>query len=142
VQQVPAAHLVEQKLLGRTTDAALLPLPELPAARHGPPLDGRRTAVKHEQRADVQEEQLAQPAEQAQLWSVLQHLARRAVAHRLDELNQPNGRVDREPLAVERVDGTPPAADRKQIPQALDSHAAAPAPPRLDTAEPPPCCCC
>eukprot|EP00964_Phaeocystis_antarctica_P064833 scaffold39038_cov62-Phaeocystis_antarctica.AAC.2 len=87
-------------------------------------LQRRRRSIEHKHGIDVQEEQLAQPAEEAENGCVLQHLAR-IVTHCLDELDQPNGRVDSKPFPRERFQRHPAAARREEVPESRDTHAGA-----------------
>ena len=96
-------------------------LSEGAATRNGLLLERRRRPIEHEHGINVQEKQLAQPAEEAENGCVLQHLAR-IVTHRLDELDQPDGRVDSEPFPCERLQRHAAAARGEEVPESRDAH--------------------
>ena len=118
------AHLVEENLLRCAPQARLLSLSEGAATCNGLLLQRRRRSVEHKHGVNVQEEQLTQPAEEAENGCVLQHLAR-IVTHRLDELDQPDGRVDSKPFPRERFQRHPAAARGEEVPESRDTHAGA-----------------
>ena len=115
------AHLVEENLLCCMPQARLLSLSEGAATRNSLLLERRRRPIEHEHGINVQEKQLAQPAEEAENGCVLQHLAR-IVTHRLDELDQPDGGVDSEPFPCERLQRHAAATWGEEVPEPRDTH--------------------
>lgn len=116
-----SAHLVEENLLRCAPQARLLSLSKGAATCNGLLLQRRRRSIEHEHGINVQEKQLAQPAEEAENGCILQHLAR-IVTHRLDELDQPDGRVDSKPFPTERFQRHPAAARGEEVPESRDTH--------------------
>ena len=95
--------LVEEDALRRPAQARLLSLAEGAATGNCLLLERRRSAIKDQDGVDVQEQELAQPAEEAKDRRVLHHVAG-LVPHSLDELDEPDGRIDRELLPGELLE--------------------------------------
>lgn len=99
-----------------------LALLALAAARGGALLNLGRVAVKDEDGPHAEEEQLGHAVEGADEVRVADHVAL-VVAHGLDELREPDARVHRQHLALQRLDLDLPPHGRQQHPQVLHAHA-------------------
>jgi hypothetical protein len=87
----------------------------------GLPLEGWGAAIEDEDGLDAEEEQLAYPTEEADNVAVPQRVAL-LVAHSFEELVYPDGRIDGEPLLVQRLDLDGSRAGLEDGPQAGDTH--------------------
>ena len=77
--------------------------------------------VKHKDRPYFAENELQQSTKGTQDVAVLDGTSRR-ISHRFDELNQPNGDVDRQDFTFESVDTNTAAKGAQDLPQVVDAH--------------------
>ena len=115
------AQLQREELVRSALQLSSLHLPTLSAAEQRPLLQHRRTTIEDENRLDAVEKELQHAPQHAEHVRIRQHLPL-AVAHRFEELDEPDARVDRQCLAADRLNRNASPARLQQLPQTSYSH--------------------
>jgi len=116
-----ALHLQREQLARRPHGILPPPFPPRLPRADGLPLERGGAAVEDEDGLDADEEQLADAAEEADDVAAAQRISL-LVAHRFQELVDPDRGVDREAFLVQCFDLDGPRAGLQDGPEAGDSH--------------------